>query len=115
MESRPTQSSQRPSRVTQAAAAAARPLKPGFWKAMKLPAKDPPLGGIRVRADMGADTFQACLHCLDTKHKCALPLHRRRATRCTLSWHPLKPKCTLEYQGTLASNRPALQTRPRSV
>ncbi|CAL8470323.1 g9865 [Coccomyxa elongata] len=59
---------QRASSTSQEARAEVQPLKPGFWKSMKLPSRDPPVGGIRVRTDMANDCFQQCLHCLSKAH-----------------------------------------------
>ena len=83
-ESQAAQSWPRAASATQASAPAVQPLKPGFWKAMKLPAKDSPLGGIKVRADMVSDAFQACLHCLHKKHRCA----QRCCRAYILKWMP---------------------------
>ena len=81
-EAQAVQPPQRASGTSQAAQAEVQPLKPGFWKSMKIPSRDPPLGGIRVRTDMANDCFGQCLHCLSKAHKCAHLLLRVLLTLC---------------------------------
>lgn len=42
--------------------------QPGFWKTQKMPARDPAVGGVRVRTDLLDDTTGRCLHCMSPDH-----------------------------------------------